>query len=77
MYTFVSSNLMEAKKDSNRNHQVSALEEEDEFEEFDSEDWDKSKEEPQNANLWEQDWDDDDMGDDFAVRLKQELAKQQ
>lgn len=68
---------MEAKKDSNRNHQVSALEEEDEFEEFDSEDWDKSKEEPQNANLWEQDWDDDDMGDDFAVRLKQELAKQQ
>lgn len=40
-------------------------------------DWDKSKEEPQNANLWEQDWDDDDMGDDFAVRLKQELAKQQ
>lgn len=27
--------------------------------------------------MWEQDWDDDDMGDDFAVRLKQELAKQQ
>lgn len=39
-------------------------------------DWDRSQEEPASAQLWEQDWDDDDMGDDFAVRLKQELTRQ-
>ena len=25
--------------------------------------------------LWEADWDDEDVGEDFAVKLKEELAK--
>lgn len=28
-----------------------------------------------NASLWERDWDDDNVDDDFAARLKEELAK--
>lgn len=38
-------------------------------------DWDESKEDPANSCLWEQDWDDDDIHNDFAERLKAELAK--
>lgn len=54
-----------------------ALAEEDEFEEFDLEDWNPKQEDPADAQLWEQDWDDDNLNDDFALRLKEELAKQQ
>ncbi|PSC73955.1 26S proteasome complex subunit DSS1 [Micractinium conductrix] len=50
--------------------------EEDEFEEFEAEDWDARAEEPQNAALWEQDWDDDNIEDDFSQRLKAELQRQ-
>lgn len=51
--------------------------EEDEFEEFQVEDWDASAEEPANAALWEQHWDDDNINDDFSQRLKAELQRQQ
>ncbi|PRW60902.1 26S proteasome complex subunit DSS1 [Chlorella sorokiniana] len=51
--------------------------EEDEFEEFEAEDWDARQEDPKNQALWEQDWDDDNINDDFSHRLKAELAKQQ
>ena len=40
-------------------------------------DWDAKAEEPANQQLWEADWDDDDVGDDFSARLKAELARQQ
>ncbi|KAL4459201.1 hypothetical protein ABPG75_014080 [Micractinium tetrahymenae] len=50
--------------------------EEDEFEEFAVEDWDASAEDPANAALWEQDWDDDNIQDDFSQRLKAELQRQ-
>ncbi len=39
-------------------------------------DWDASAEDPQNAALWEQDWDDDNIQDDFSQRLKAELQRQ-
>ncbi|KAL6784373.1 RPN15 [Auxenochlorella protothecoides x Auxenochlorella symbiontica] len=51
------------------------IENEDEFEEFEVEEWDESKEDPANSCLWEQDWDDDDINNNFAERLKAELAK--
>lgn len=51
--------------------------EEDEFEEFEAEDWDARQEDPKNQALWEQDWDDDNINDDFSQRLKAELVKQQ
>ncbi|KFM26856.1 hypothetical protein F751_4917 [Auxenochlorella protothecoides] len=50
------------------------IENEDEFEEFEVEEWDESKEDPANSCLWEQDWDDDDINNNFAERLKAELA---
>ncbi|OZJ04265.1 hypothetical protein BZG36_02471 [Bifiguratus adelaidae] len=55
--------------------QLGALEEDDEFEEFEAEDWGTSEEDPQEAEAWENDWDDDDVEDDFSLQLKEELAK--
>lgn len=40
-------------------------------------DWDQKQEDPQKQQLWEQDWDDDNLADDFSQRLKNELAKRQ
>ncbi|THH01038.1 hypothetical protein EW145_g6987 [Phellinidium pouzarii] len=68
--------------------QVSGLEEDDEFEEFTVQDWDDSKTDlahlggtaPGAAKsggdkLWEDNWDDDDVEDEFSVQLRNELAK--
>lgn len=38
-------------------------------------DWDESQEDPANVQLWEQDWDDDNVDEDFAQKLRAELAK--
>jgi 26 proteasome complex subunit DSS1 len=53
------------------------LENEDEFEEFETEDWGtQSGANIQEEELWEQDWDDDSLGnDDFSQKLKQELGR--
>mmetsp|Transcript_20374 Transcript_20374/g.61390 ORF Transcript_20374/g.61390 Transcript_20374/m.61390 type:complete len:84 (-) Transcript_20374:304-555(-) len=50
------------------------LEEDDEFEEFDTEDWSPAEEDPNVEKLWEDDWDDDNVGDDFTARLRAELG---
>ncbi|CAO3622183.1 unnamed protein product [Cunninghamella echinulata] len=50
--------------------QLGALEEDDEFEEFDAEDEDKD-----DTHYWEDNWDDDDIEDDFSQQLKAELEK--
>ncbi|PPQ65274.1 hypothetical protein CVT26_000234 [Gymnopilus dilepis] len=67
---------------------LGVLEEDDEFEEFPVADWDDSKTDlahlggaaPGAAKsggdkLWEDNWDDDDIEDDFSVQLRNELAK--
>ncbi|PPQ67497.1 hypothetical protein CVT25_006038 [Psilocybe cyanescens] len=67
---------------------LSVLEEDDEFEEFPVADWDDSKTDlahlggaaPGSAKsggdkLWEDNWDDDDVEDEFSVQLRNELAK--
>lgn len=57
-------------------HLVS-LEAGDEFEDFPVESWDADTQE-QPANLWEEQWEDDDhLDDDFSSVLKQELAKRE
>ncbi|ORY40561.1 DSS1/SEM1 family-domain-containing protein [Leucosporidium creatinivorum] len=73
--------------------QLLPLEEDDEFEEFPSEDWDdkdtfaasldkgaaseaKGTGSAGLDSLWEDSWDDDDVGDDFSVQLRGELLKQ-
>ena len=49
------------------------LEEDDEFEEFETEDWnevDKDAENDKELNLWEDNWDDDNVEDDFSRQLR-------
>ncbi|XP_072020902.1 26S proteasome complex subunit SEM1-like [Amphiura filiformis] len=52
------------------------LEEDDEFEEFPTEEWEGGEEDPTDTNVWEDNWDDDNVEDDFSNQLKAELEKQ-
>nr|CAG8494864.1 4714_t:CDS:2 [Entrophospora candida]CAG8612640.1 4609_t:CDS:2 [Entrophospora candida] len=54
--------------------QLGALEEDDEFEEFAAEDWNET-EEDQETHLWEDNWDDEDIEDDFSKQLRAEITK--
>ena len=46
------------------------LEEDDEFEEFPADSANKTVEEDKDANVWEDNWDDDNVEDDFANQLR-------
>ncbi|KAF2088912.1 hypothetical protein K490DRAFT_64127 [Saccharata proteae CBS 121410] len=61
----------------NQQKPTTALEEDDEFEDFPVDDWDQEDaEEPAaNTHLWEESWDDDDTSEDFSAQLKEELKK--
>lgn len=50
------------------------VEEDDEFEEFEDEGWMDRKEEQEDKHYWADDWDNDDMNEEFAAQLRQELA---
>ncbi|KAJ2746588.1 26S proteasome complex subunit SEM1 [Coemansia sp. BCRC 34301] len=54
---------------------MGALEEDDEFEEFDVEAWDNAEEDTEDITLWDDNWDDDDLEDDFSKQLRVELEK--
>lgn len=67
---------------------LGVLEEDDEFEEFPVADWDDSQTDMAHLGgaapgaaksggdkLWEDNWDDDDIEDDFSVQLRSELEK--
>ncbi|KAJ2502738.1 hypothetical protein GGH96_000900 [Coemansia sp. RSA 1972] len=54
---------------------VVALEEDDDFEEFETEDWGEIDEDKEDVNLWDDNWDDDNLEDDFSKQLRAELAK--
>ncbi|OCH95408.1 hypothetical protein OBBRIDRAFT_788295 [Obba rivulosa] len=77
-----------ASKEEETQPHLGVLEEDDEFEEFEVADWDDSQTDlahlagaaPGAAKsggdkLWEDNWDDDDIEDDFSVQLRSELAK--
>jgi len=49
------------------------VEEDDEFEEFEDEGWMDRKEEPEEKKYWADDWDNDDIDEDFAAQLRTEL----
>jgi len=51
------------------------LEEDDEFEEFPADDWAVADEDKNDVNVWEDNWDDDNVDDDFSQQLKAELDK--
>lgn len=52
--------------------ELGLLEEDDEFEEFEAEDWNESEKDVDNqeSNLWEDNWDDDNVEDDFTNQLR-------
>jgi len=52
------------------------LEEDDEFEEFPAEDWGADDEDQADTHVWEDNWDDDNVEDDFSQQLRAELEKQ-
>ena len=62
-------------KDKDKKSNLGSLEEDDDFEEFPCEEWGVDKEDPDDLQVWEEDWDDDDVEDDFSNQLKAELAK--
>jgi 26 proteasome complex subunit DSS1 len=47
----------------------------DEFEEFPAEDWQPSREELKRAELWDKNWDDDNVNDPIGQQLREELPK--
>ncbi|KAG1946980.1 26S proteasome complex subunit SEM1 [Pimephales promelas] len=49
------------------------LEEDDEFEEFPAEDW-TGLDEDEDAHVWEDNWDDDNVEDDFSNQLRDAAA---
>lgn len=53
------------------------LEEDDAFEDFPVDSWNKEEtlKETTASNLWEEDWDDVEVEDDFTTELKSELGK--
>jgi len=52
-----------------------AIEQDDEFEEFDPCRWDAHDEEAEDAQQWQDNWDDDDIEDDFTQQLRAELTQ--
>ncbi|XP_076368545.1 suppressor of exocyst mutations 1 [Tachypleus tridentatus] len=62
--------------ESNQKIDLGLLEEDDEFEEFPAEDWTGKAEDDEDVNVWEDNWDDDNIEDDFSKQLREELEKQ-
>lgn len=67
----------EAKEEKAEEVKVDAdvLEEDDDFEEFEEDTWADVKPIPEDELQWEDNWDDEEDDDDFAKRLREELAK--
>ncbi|XP_075153695.1 suppressor of exocyst mutations 1 [Haematobia irritans] len=65
-----------ADKDKSVKSDLGLLEEDDEFEEFPAEDFNAANEDEDEVNVWEDNWDDDNVEDDFNVQLKAHLEKQ-
>lgn len=63
-------------KDAESTPNLGKLEEDDEFEEFPVEDWKKEDTEAAELQVWEDNWDDDKIEDDFSKQLRAELEKQ-
>ncbi|KAK0417129.1 hypothetical protein QR680_012844 [Steinernema hermaphroditum] len=56
---------------------VTGLEDDDEFEEFPVQEWTgkDSTEEDDDLNVWEDNWDDESVENDFSKQLREELLK--
>ncbi|XP_030828513.1 26S proteasome complex subunit SEM1 [Strongylocentrotus purpuratus] len=66
---------MTDKGDKDKKVDLGLLEEDDEFEEFPAEEWKRDEEDQSDNNVWEDNWDDDNVEDDFSMQLRAELEK--
>jgi len=57
-----------------KKEEFEALEEDDEFEEFED-GWVNEPEDKDDQRLWDDDWDDEDVEDDFSQQLRAEIQK--
>ena len=75
--TNTKSNEPLAKEQQNKKKQKELVDVEcdDEFEEFQQDTWDAKAEDAEDPKLWQDDWDDDDVDDDFCRHLREELQK--
>lgn len=55
------------------NH-ADVLEEDDEFEEFEQQEWTAAEQDVEDAQLWQDGWEDDEDDDNFTRQLRAELA---
>ncbi|XP_033105886.1 26S proteasome complex subunit SEM1-like [Anneissia japonica] len=67
---------MDDQKKPTKKVDLGLLEEDDEFEEFQAEEWKEDEEDTEDVNVWEDNWDDDVVEDDFSNQLRAELEKQ-
>jgi 26 proteasome complex subunit DSS1 len=68
-------NASSDKKEEKKAALIEAIEEDDEFEEFDPAKWGAQDEDAEDAQQWKDNWDDDDIEDDFTNHLRAELAR--
>lgn len=54
---------------------MEAIEEDDEFEEFEPAHWAAGEEVSEDTQQWQDNWDVDDMDDDFTKNLREELSR--
>ncbi|KAI3641811.1 hypothetical protein MIR68_000080 [Amoeboaphelidium protococcarum] len=68
-----------SKEEASKNLQkLTFIEEDDEFEEFPTQEWQQQsngKNEVEQLSIWNNDWDDDEVEDDFTVQLRSEISK--
>ena len=70
------STTADKEKHKNVKGDLGLLEEDDESEEFPAEDFNIASNEDEDENVWEDNWDDDNIEDDFNLQLKAHLEKQ-
>ncbi|KAJ3214626.1 hypothetical protein HDU67_001434 [Dinochytrium kinnereticum] len=61
--------------DAPKQTQFNDFEDDDEFEDFGLNEWDPSQEDSSDVDLWVEDWDVEDMNDEFTIQLRAELQK--
>ncbi|KAJ3299419.1 hypothetical protein HK104_009021 [Borealophlyctis nickersoniae] len=49
---------------------MSSIEDDDEFEDFSVEDWTEADEDREDSELWQDNWDDEDLDDEFSRQLR-------
>jgi 26 proteasome complex subunit DSS1 len=54
---------------------TNVLEEDDEFEDFEADDWTEADQNASEVTMWEDDWDQDAIDDDFSQHLRSALSQ--